>query len=69
MSRYGTITADMRINEVVRLHPETVRVFNDLGMDACCGGDRSIEEAAGRHGLELEAVLALLNERVLPIAG
>ena len=49
------------MNEVIRTHPESVAVFNQLGIDACCGGDASLAEAAQRDGVELRLLLARLD--------
>jgi regulator of cell morphogenesis and NO signaling len=49
------------VNEVIRTHPESVAVFNQLGIDACCGGDASLAEAAQRDGVELRLLLARLD--------
>ena len=59
------VTGDMTINETIRERPATVAVFDRLGLDSCCGGALRIEDAAGRHGLELGAVLSELNEVAL----
>ncbi|HSQ32799.1 MAG TPA: DUF542 domain-containing protein [Gemmatimonadaceae bacterium] len=50
------------INEIVARHPETIAVFNRFGMDTCCGGGVSIEEAARRDGLEVGQILSALRE-------
>ena len=49
------------VNEVIRMYPESVSVFNQLGIDACCGGDASIAEAARRDGIDLGLLLARLD--------
>ena len=49
------------VNEVIRMYPESVSVFNQLGIDACCGGDASIAEAARRDGVDLGLLLARLD--------
>lgn len=50
----------LTVNDAIRLYPETVTVFNDFGIDACCGGAVPIAEAARRDGADLEALLAAL---------
>jgi regulator of cell morphogenesis and NO signaling len=62
MSVVKTIEGEMTINEAIRERPETVAVFNRLGLDACCGGSLPIQVAAERHGLDTEEVLRLLND-------
>ena len=59
------VSAQMRLNEIIRRWPETVRVFHDLGMDACCGGEKTVEEAAAAHRLPIKDVLALLKRATL----
>ena len=61
MEATTAIHGAMTINEAVRARPETVATFHAFGMDACCGGGLPIREAAERHGLDPEAVLAALN--------
>jgi iron-sulfur cluster repair protein YtfE (RIC family) len=43
------------VNEILAEHPAAVSVFNALGIDACCGGDASLSEAARRDGASLDA--------------
>lgn len=54
----------MTINAIVARHPETIPVFNRLGIDTCCGGGVSVEEAARRDGLVLEAVMSDLRRAI-----
>lgn len=49
------------VNEIIRNHPTTVAAFNALGIDACCGGDASVTEAARRDGVDIDALLAALD--------
>ena len=42
----------MTVNDIIRLYPESVEVFNRLGIDACCGGDIPLPEAARFAGHE-----------------
>ena len=51
----------MTVNDVLRKFPETVSVFNNFGIDACCGGAASLEEAARRDGADLGALLDALE--------
>ncbi len=43
-----TITRDMVINDVIRKHPETIKVFNEHKVDSCCGGGAPIGTTAKR---------------------
>lgn len=41
--------------------PGALGVFAELGLDACCGGARSLSEACRLHGLDAGAVLDRLG--------
>ena len=60
------ITKDMTIGEVIRKMPTAAEVLMSFGM-GCVGCPSSqmetIEQACSIHGLELEEVLAKLNEK------
>ena len=55
------ITADMTVNEIITQHPETVAVFQRLGIDSCCGGALPLAEVARKHRLDFIALLAELE--------
>jgi iron-sulfur cluster repair protein YtfE (RIC family) len=55
------IDTQTTVNEVIRMYPDSVSVFNQMGIDACCGGDASLAEAARRDGVDLESLLARLD--------
>ncbi len=57
----GKIDAQMTVNEVLRLYPATLSVFNEYGIDTCCGGALPIGEAAKRHGLNAEKLVDRLR--------
>jgi regulator of cell morphogenesis and NO signaling len=52
----------MSVNDVIREYPSTITVLNELGIDACCGGAASIDEAARRDGVEPGVLLAALRD-------
>jgi regulator of cell morphogenesis and NO signaling len=56
-----TIDRSATVNEILAQHPATVSVFNAFGIDACCGGDAELAEAASRDGADLNALLAALE--------
>ena len=56
-----TIDTAATVNEILAQHPTTVSVFNRLGIDACCGGNASLDEAARRDGVDLDALIAALD--------
>ena len=40
------------VNEIVAKYPATIAIFNRYGIDSCCGGGVSVEEAAHRDGVD-----------------
>ncbi|MBZ0160386.1 DUF1858 domain-containing protein [Candidatus Methylomirabilis sp.] len=61
------ITAEMKIDNVVRQYPETVQIFNRYGV-ACMGCSAAeydnIATSAQVHGVNLDQLLRELNETV-----
>lgn len=57
MTNPDPIQADLTVNEAIRRYPATVAVFNDFGIDACCGGAVRLVEAAVRDGADPVALL------------
>ena len=55
------VNETMTVNEAIRLHPGSVAVFNEFGVDACCGGAATIAEAAARDGAPLGELLRALE--------
>jgi iron-sulfur cluster repair protein YtfE (RIC family) len=55
----------MTVNDVMRWYPQTLSVFDAFGIDACCGGAASLDEAARRDGVALDALLAALGSATL----
>lgn len=49
------------VNEILMQHPAAVSVLNTFGIDACCGGAASLEEAACRDGVDLHALVEALE--------
>lgn len=59
------ITSDMTIAEVIRTNPNIAPVFFDFGMHCIScpvASAETLEEAAGVHGVDIEEMLAKLNE-------
>jgi regulator of cell morphogenesis and NO signaling len=55
------IPETMTVNDAIRLHPASVAVFNEFGLDACCGGAATVGEAAARDGAPLDELLRALE--------
>lgn len=56
-----TIDCTLTVNEVITRHPATLAVFHSFGLDACCGAQKKVEEAARLHGLDPDALCAALR--------
>jgi hybrid cluster-associated redox disulfide protein len=59
-----TITKDMTFFEVMRMHPDTVKVLQKyhLGCVGCMGAqNESLEQGAHAHGLDIDVILKDLN--------
>ena len=57
-----SITTDRTIRDIALEQPETIRVFERFGIDYCCGGRKSIEQACSELQLSTEQVLEKLRE-------
>lgn len=40
------------VHDLIQRHPATEAVFQRFGVDTCCGGAVSVEEAARRDGID-----------------
>ena len=61
------ITKDMSISDVVEIYPQTVGIFRNYGMGCFgCSAARfeNIEQGASAHGINIEALIADLNNIV-----
>ena len=58
------IDAQTTVNALLIQHPSTITVLNELGIDACCGGASTLEEVAANDGLDLQALLATLQQAI-----
>ena len=53
-------TKEKTVREIAIENPSSVRVFETLGIDYCCGGKRSLNDACTRANVPLDSVLDLL---------
>ena len=56
-----SITAEKTVREVALENPAATRVFEKLGIDYCCGGSKSLEEACRTANLPMDEVLDALE--------
>jgi len=54
------ITAETTVGEIVRALPARSRVFENLGIDYCCGGKKPLAEVCQARGLDPATVVAML---------
>lgn len=56
-----SISTGTTIGEIVRATPARARIFENLGIDYCCGGKRTLEDACRAKGLDTTTVVSLLS--------
>ncbi len=56
------ITKEMTVNQFIKLYPKSVGVFSKFNIDACCGGNRSIEQASKEDKADLEDLMTELKK-------
>jgi regulator of cell morphogenesis and NO signaling len=56
-----TMTSETTVGEIVRAVPARSRVFENLGIDYCCGGKKPLAEACRAKGLNPATVVAMLT--------
>ena len=61
-------TPQTRIGDIVLDFPATMRVFEGLKIDYCCGGHRSLAEACAQAGKQVAEVLPALEGLQAPAA-
>ncbi|MBW7895399.1 MAG: iron-sulfur cluster repair di-iron protein [Opitutaceae bacterium] len=54
------ITPESTVGDIVRAAPARARIFEALGIDYCCGGKKSLAEAARARNYDPATVIALL---------
>lgn len=60
----GEVSRESTVNDVLLRYPATVGIFNAFGIDACCGGEASIADAAQRDGADVEQLMNALGAAV-----
>ncbi len=55
------ITRESQVSDVATEAPATIRVFQELGIDFCCGGHRPIADACSERGIDVELLLERLQ--------
>lgn len=55
-----SVTLDTPVGEIVRAMPARSRIFENLGIDYCCGGKKPLAEVCRAKGLDPATVVAML---------
>jgi regulator of cell morphogenesis and NO signaling len=56
-----SITAEKTVRDLALENPAATRVFEELGIDYCCGGNRTLDEACTAAHVPVEQVANALN--------
>jgi regulator of cell morphogenesis and NO signaling len=56
------MNAEKTVGQMVAENPAAARVFEQAGIDYCCGGQRSLEEACSKGKMSFAEVAALLEK-------
>lgn len=57
----NTITPETTVGDIVRTSPARSRIFENLGIDYCCGGKKPLAEACRAKNLDPTTVVAMLT--------
>jgi regulator of cell morphogenesis and NO signaling len=60
-----TLDATQTVGDIARQYPASVPVFEALGIDYCCGGTRSLEDACSKENVSLNLVLSDLSSALV----
>ena len=63
-ARTPRFDASTLVDDALVRYPHTAIVFNAFGIDTCCGGGRSLAEAAQDDGVKVEVLLSALRDAV-----
>ncbi len=55
------MNAASKVGELAAAFPGSTRIFEKIGIDYCCGGTRSLQEACLSAGVKVDEVLAFLS--------
>lgn len=57
-----SIMGDRKVGEIAAANPSATRVFEEAGLDYCCGGQKSLHDACLHAGVSEEEILGRLRE-------
>jgi regulator of cell morphogenesis and NO signaling len=56
-----TVTDQTTIRDIAVSNPSTVRVFEKLGIDYCCGGNKSLKDVCDSKSIDLQSLMQRLS--------
>lgn len=59
-----TFQLDHTVGSIVRDHPAVSRLFEQVKVDYCCGGQKTLDEACRQRGIDPQSFLAQLEDYV-----
>jgi regulator of cell morphogenesis and NO signaling len=59
-----SLSTETPVAELVTDQPGRARIFEELGIDYCCGGDHSLAEACRKNDLDPDTVVRMLDAAV-----
>jgi regulator of cell morphogenesis and NO signaling len=65
MTTYETLT----VGNIAAARPATLRVFESVGIDYCCGGKLTLEDACARANITVENIVAMFDAADSAAAG
>ena len=57
----NSLTTENTIGSILVTYPHLARVFEEEGLDYCCGGKKSLKEACAEKGQDPEELLVKLQ--------
>lgn len=61
MTMTQPMSADLTLAAIVDANPDAAHLLEHLGLDYCCGGQQTLDQACGDLGLDLSVVLTKLD--------
>lgn len=62
----AAFTSDQILGDIVTADPSTTRILSRFGVDFCCHGQRTLDDACAADGVDTDELLAALNSSGAP---